>query len=60
MYRRLKKLNVKADFLIIDNGSPHGFLNMQTLVDETHEAYEEALDYLRSLLNELDQENPKE
>ncbi|CAF0709865.1 unnamed protein product [Brachionus calyciflorus] len=56
MYRRLIKLNVKTDLLVVDNGSPHGFLNMQSLAIETHEAYEEVLEYLRNLFIELDME----
>lgn len=56
MYKHLKKLNVNTELLIVDNGSPHGFLNMQSLVDETHEAHEEALNYLRIILNDFDSE----
>lgn len=54
MFKRLKRLNVNAELLIVDNGSPHGFLNMQSLVEETHEAYEEALEHLRMVFNDFD------
>ena len=54
MLHHLKKLNVKCELLIVDNGSPHGFLNMQSLSGETHEANEQCVNYLKEILKELD------
>jgi hypothetical protein len=53
MLKRLKSLNVNADILVVDNGSPHGFLNMQKLTDETHEAYVETLNAIKEVVMEM-------
>lgn len=50
MLKRLKHLKVNADILVVDNGSPHGFLNMHTLTEETQEAFVECLDLLKELV----------
>lgn len=53
MCKRLKKMKVKLDVLIVNNDCPHGFLNMQTMCDQTHEAFEETLKLLKELVNEM-------
>jgi len=52
--KRLNRLNVKRDVFIVDNGSPHGFLNMQTLVMETQEAHRETMKYLNEIIAEIE------
>jgi hypothetical protein len=48
---------VKRDVFIVDNGSPHGFLNMQTLVMETQEAHKETMKYLNEIIAEIENQN---
>ena len=50
MAKRLKKNGVKLEFLIVDNGTSHGFLNMQHLTDETHESFQETLTCLQRII----------
>lgn len=50
MARRLRKNQVKLEFLVVDNGVGHGFLNMQHLTDETHESFQETLSSLQRII----------
>lgn len=52
--KRLKKLGVKIDVLIVDNGTPHGFLNMKNLSEETADAAEEVLNVLKEIISEFE------
>lgn len=54
MYRRMISLNPNVEILVVDNGSTHGFLNMQRLSFETHEAYRETLAYVKNIFDEFD------
>lgn len=47
-------LNTNVELLVVDNGSTHGFLNMQKLSLETHEAYEETLIHFKNIFDEFD------
>lgn len=53
MIKRLKILNVDADIMVVDNGTSHGFLNMQTLTDETHDAFVETLNLLKEIIRDF-------
>lgn len=56
MYRRLISLNANVEMLVVDNGSTHGFLNMQNIADETHEAYQETLTYFKNIFDDLEKQ----
>lgn len=55
MYRRLISLNAKTEIIVVDNGSTHGFLNMQNISNETHEAFEETLSYFKDIFDHLEE-----
>jgi hypothetical protein len=56
MAKKLKNLKVDSEILIVDNGTPHGFLNMQSLSSETHDAFQETLKHMRRLINHFEEE----
>ena len=58
MLKRLERADVNVDAFFVDNGSPHGFLNMQTLTDETHEAFIEVIALLKDLIKEISKDLP--
>jgi hypothetical protein len=43
---------VNIEILIVDNGTPHGFLNMKNLTEETNEATEEVLNVIKEIITE--------
>ena len=57
MAKRFKKLKVDVELLIVDNGTPHGFLNMQSLSSETHDAFDECMKYLKEIIQCFDNSN---
>lgn len=59
MLKRLERADVNVDAFFVDNGSPHGFLNMQTLTDETHEAFVEVIALLKDLIKEICKDLPR-
>ena len=52
----MKKLNVNLELLIIDNGIPHGFLNMNLLSKETWEGFVEVTNCLGKIIEKFDDE----
>ena len=56
MSKRLQKNNVKFELLIIDNKTPHGFLNLQNITVETVESLNEVLFYLHQIKNNFELE----
>ena len=54
MAKRLRQNKVNLELLIIDNKTPHGFLNLQNLADESFESYNEVLYYLQRIFNNFD------
>jgi acetyl esterase/lipase len=56
MAKRLRAANAECELLIVDNGSPHGYLNMQSLVGETHEAFAESLAMIKLLLEHFERD----
>ena len=47
--KRLRNNKVNIEILIVDNGTPHGFLNMKNLTEETNEASDEILNVLKEI-----------
>ncbi len=45
--------NVDLEFLIVDNGSPHGFLNMKHLCDETKTSSFQVYCIIEKIINEF-------
>jgi hypothetical protein len=54
MARRLRQVNAEFELLIVDNDTPHGYLNMQSLSAETHDAFAESLEMIKQLLEVFD------
>ena len=54
--KRLKKNYVKFELLVIDNKTPHGFLNLQNITPETKESLDEISYYLQRILNNFELE----
>jgi hypothetical protein len=53
MAKRLKELNVNSEFHIVDNGSPHGYLNMRLVCSETQEAYDFTVQCFKRVISEF-------
>jgi hypothetical protein len=53
MAKKLKMQNVDLEFLIVDNGSPHGFLNMKHLCDETKTSSFQVYCIIEKIINEF-------
>ena len=51
--KRLRKIGVDIELNIVDNGVPHGFLNLRNLSDETRQSYEETVEIMRNVLADL-------
>ncbi len=56
MAKRFRKNGVDIELLIIDNKTPHGFLNLQNLSDESNESYNEVVYYLQRIIYNFDLE----
>jgi hypothetical protein len=55
MAKRLKSAKTSQfELLIVDNGSPHGYLNMHSLAGETHDAFAESLDVIKQIIEDFD------
>jgi acetyl esterase/lipase len=56
MAKRLKQNHVQFELLVIDNKTPHGYLNLQNITPESSESLNETLYYLQWILNNFDLE----
>lgn len=54
--KRLKKNFVKFELLVIDNKTPHGYLNLQNITPETSESLDETIYYLQRIVNDFELE----
>lgn len=56
MAHRFRQLGLDFEMAVVDNGTPHGFLNMRNLANETQEAFDEISDHLHRIMYELESE----
>ncbi len=52
MAKKFRRKNVDFELLVVDNGSPHGFLNMRHLCDETMTSAMQVYSVIEKIINE--------